>query len=38
MAILFSIKNICTKQANPLFNVDKSIKIRGQKEIKRHLE
>jgi len=35
-------KNICTKQADPLFHV-KSIKIRrkkimGQKEIKRHLE
>jgi len=34
--------NICTKQADPLFHVNKSIKIRkiimGQKEIKRHLE
>jgi len=35
-------KNNCKKQADPLFYVDKSIKMRkkimGQKEIKRHLE
>jgi len=37
MSMLFSIKNICTKQADPLFHVDK-IKIMGQKGIKRYLK
>jgi len=38
MPVLFSIKkNICTKQTDPLFHVDKGIKRMGEKEIKRHL-
>ena len=39
--VVFNKKNICTKQADPLFHVDKSIKMRknnGTKEIKGHLE
>ena len=38
MPILFSIKNICTKQADPLFHVDKSIKMRKNNGTKRNQE
>ena len=36
--VVFNVKNLCTKQDDPLFHVDKSIKMRTKKEIKGHLE
>jgi len=38
MSMLHSIKNICTKQADPLFHVDKSIKMRKNNGTKRNQE
>jgi len=38
MPMLHSIKNICTKQADPLFHVDKSIKMRKNNGTKRNQE